>query len=700
MTKPDDKRRTCLVGAGHIAGVHAEALRALGIPVAAVVDPKASVRQSFAERYKIAQSFASLDEALSSGSFERAHVLVPPDQHAAAALPLLNAGKPVLIEKPIATDSAACAELVRASSSAPVGVNQNFVFHPAFVRVRNAVAERKLGQPRFVNIIYHAPLRQLDSRQFGHWMFREPRNLLLEQAVHPLSQIAGLLGEIQTIQAVGGKPLDIAPGLRLVPSFSATMSSATVPAALRFAVGEEFPLWQVSVVCDDGVMIADILANRFWTAARTRWMEQVDDFVSGQRQGLSLGVASWRNLIDYGLSMLGLIGRSDSFFQSMRASIADFHTAIDQGTKPILDAQFGSDVVALCDRIAEQIVPAGAPRSLPPVAHDLAQRDVAVLGGTGFIGTALVKRLRAAGMTVSVMARNTANLSAEFTANGVTLHRGDIRDPADVARAIAGTKFVVNLAHGGGGESWDEIRDAMVGGAETIAKACIADGNKPLIYVGSIAALYLGPDAGSVTGSATPDAQAKRRADYARAKALCELRLAEMRRQSGLAVTILRPGLVVGEGTSPFHSGLGFFNNTQHCIGWNDGRNPLPFVLVEDVADAIILALRRPAEGKSYNLVGDVRPNARDYLAELARRLRRPLRFHAKSPFGIYASEVGKWCVKRIGGRKIAMPSLRDILSRGLRAPFDCSDVKSELGWRPVCDPSVFYAHAFGPTSP
>ena len=298
------------------------------------------------------------------------------------------------------------------------------------------------------------------------------------------------------------------------------------------------------------------------------------------------------------------------------------------------------------------------------------------------------------------MARNTANLPAEFTAEGVTLHRGDIRNPSDVAQAIAGTRFVVNLAHGGGGESWEEIRDAMVGGAETVAKACLSDGNKPLIYVGSIAALYLGPGAGSVTGSAPPDAHAEQRADYARAKALCELRLTEMRRQSGLAVTILRPGLVVGEGTSPFHSGLGFFNNTQHCIGWNDGRNPLPFVLVDDVADAIILALNRPAEGKSYNLVGDVRPNARDYLAELARRLHRPLRFHGKHPYSLYASEVGKWCVKRIGGRKIPMPSLRDILSRGLKAPFDCSDAKSELGWRPVSDPSAFYAHAFGSASP
>src|SRR5579862_2170090 len=117
MINSDDKRRTCLIGAGHIAGVHAEALGLLGIPLAAVVDPNSSARQNLAERFKIAQTFASIDEALASASFGRAHILVPPDLHAAAARPLIGAGKAVLIEKPIATDSAACEELVRAASS-------------------------------------------------------------------------------------------------------------------------------------------------------------------------------------------------------------------------------------------------------------------------------------------------------------------------------------------------------------------------------------------------------------------------------------------------------------------------------------------------------------------------------------------------------------------------------------------------------
>ena len=55
----------------------------------------------------------------------------------------------------------------------------------------------------------------------------------------------------------------------------------------------------------------------------------------------------------------------------------------------------------------------------------------------------------------------------------------------------------MNLAHGGGGANWKEVREAMVGGAETVARACLAAGSKRLIHVGSIAGLY--------RASVTPD---------------------------------------------------------------------------------------------------------------------------------------------------------------------------------------------------
>ena len=590
--------RIALVGAGYISQVHGEALAVTpGCRITAIVDPNHAAAAARAKSLRVDSVFASVDEALQANAFDRAHVLVPPDLHEAATRPLLQAGRPVLLEKPLAVSRGQCDALLAAAaaSGTALGVNQNFVYHPAFVRLRALLDARKLGRPSFVDCLYNVPLRQMAARQFGHWMFRAPGNILLEQAVHPLSQIVALAGEIGDVRAIAGSAIEIAPGVPFHTTLSATLAGQSLPAQLRFAVGQSFPFWQIRVVCDDGVAVADILANRVFTYGRTRWMEAVDGAASGTRSAAAMARDSVRNLADYALSTLHVKGRTDPFFQSMRGSIGAFHAALDAGHAPPLDGRFGASLVGLCETIAAQVFAPVTPRPAAPARAPAAACDVAILGGTGFIGVHTVRRFLDAGLRVSVMARSINNLPAVFGDDRVVLHRGDIRDADAVAQAIEGAPVVVNLAHGGGGASWEAIRAAMVGGAEVVARACQKLGVRRLVHVGSIASLYLGPQPNPVTGATPPDPQEARRGDYARAKVLCDRMLLEMHAREGLPVCILRPGVVVGDGTSPFHSGVGLFNNDQHCIGWNAGRNPLPFVLVQDVADAIFRATQ--AEG-------------------------------------------------------------------------------------------------------
>jgi hypothetical protein len=93
--------------------------------------------------------------------------------------------------------------------------------------------------------------------------------------------------------------------------------------------------------------------------------------------------------------------------------------------------------------------------------------------------------------------------------------------------------------------------------------------------------------------------------------------------------------------------------------------------------------------------VGDVRLSAREYVAELARTLDRPLRFHPQSTRGLAAVEAGKWVIKRLTGRRDApYPYYADLRSRGLAARFDTADVKADLGWRPCADRAAFLRRA------
>ncbi|HXJ02164.1 MAG TPA: NAD-dependent epimerase/dehydratase family protein [Micropepsaceae bacterium] len=687
-------QRVCLVGAGFISHVHAEAIRSIpALKLHGVVDTNRSAAEALAARWGIPHVFDSIEKAIASGEVDRVHVLTPPGLHAQTTRPFLRAGIPVFVEKPLAVNSSECEALNSEARlyKTVLGVNQNFVFHPAFTRLRRAIAERRVGKPNFVSCIYNMPLRQITARQFGHWMFREPGNILLEQAVHPLSQIVALAGKIEHFVPMAGAPLEISPGVPFYPSANLMMKGAQLPAELRFAVGQEFPFWQISVVCDDGVAVADMLNNRFFTQQRGRWLGAYDTFLSGARTGLGIMGESLRAALDFSLSTVKLKSRSDSFYQSVKASVEAFHKALDEGRPPELDGEFGAHLVSICEETAR--IAFTAPFT-PARVQSEGDYDVAVLGGTGFIGSHLVKLLLANGQRVGVMARNVANLPAEFFQPGVVVKSGDIGKPADVERAIGNAPFVINLAHGGGGATYEQIRKAMVGGAEIVARACLARGVRRLVHVGSIASLYLGSESSVITGDTPPDPASEMRAEYARAKAECDRMLLAMYRSEGLPVCILRPGLVVGEGGTAVHSGLGFFNNEQHCIGWNTGRNPLPFVLVEDVAAAAWHACTAPnAVGRTYNIVGDVRLSAREYVAELSRALSRPLHFHPQRTRLLWLEETAKWTVKRVTGRKGPRPTYRDLLSRGLLAKFDCEDAKKDLDWHPEGTREKFVEH-------
>jgi nucleoside-diphosphate-sugar epimerase len=160
-------------------------------------------------------------------------------------------------------------------------------------------------------------------------------------------------------------------------------------------------------------------------------------------------------------------------------------------------------------------------------------------------------------------------------------------------------------------------------------------------------------------------------------------------------VCILRPGVVLGEGGTPFHSGFGFYNNDRHCLGWNAGRNPLPLVLVEDVAEAIHKAIDMPLlEGRCFNLVGDVRLTAREYVAELATATGRPLQFHGQWTTKLYLIELMKWVIKQAAGKRGPRTTLYDLRSRGLIASFDCSAAQEKLRWRPEQDRAAFVKRA------
>jgi nucleoside-diphosphate-sugar epimerase len=166
-----------------------------------------------------------------------------------------------------------------------------------------------------------------------------------------------------------------------------------------------------------------------------------------------------------------------------------------------------------------------------------------------------------------------------------------------------------------------------------------------------------------------------------------------MHRERELPLVIVRPGIVIGRGGSPFHWGVGMWGHDAVCQIWGQGNNKLPLVLAEDVARGLIAAIDTPAiEGRSFNLVADQFSStqglsAQEYLDELDRAGGMRIQRDATPILHFYLLDMLKWMVKvAVRHSERQMPSWRDWQSRTQQAHFDCTAAKTVLGWKPVSD--------------
>lgn len=110
--------RVAIAGAGHIANVHARAIKAQGGTVAAVIETFSDRAAAFAQTFSIAKQYASIEEALAEARFDALVIGTPNFLHAPQAIAALQAKIPVLVEKPMALNAAEAADMLDASVKA------------------------------------------------------------------------------------------------------------------------------------------------------------------------------------------------------------------------------------------------------------------------------------------------------------------------------------------------------------------------------------------------------------------------------------------------------------------------------------------------------------------------------------------------------------------------------------------------------
>jgi len=705
MTHNSAKTRVALVGAGFIARDHLDALRTLGrrVETTAICDLREGRARRLATAFGIARVHSSLEEMLAREELDAVHLVLPPPEHFPAASRCLEAGLHCFVEKPLCLAQREIEELAELARARGVhlGVNHNLTFNPAFRRLQRHLEQGRLGRPEQLDIVHNTPLAQLQSGDVSHFMFRTEANILYEQGVHLFSLVQVLLGRCLGMEATTSAPRRLPNGCGFRERWELSLHCTRGRARIFMAYGRTMPETSLQLLGSDGWARVDLLRGSWQHLGKSRWLDFLDRGLGLAGTGVGLCRQGVAGVVDYGLALFGLRPPSDPFSRGMRGSIAAFHRALRAGEEPPLGAKEALQVGEMCElaaaaaRVSRQPAPAREAADPGPAR----QGEVLITGATGFIGRRLVSLLRREGRPLTLLVRRPDSLAESLCDRSIRIFPGDARDEQAVAAAAAGARRVVHLATCAG-EDPERIEANMARSVEVTGRAALAAGVERYIFISTVAALYLGGRE-AVTGAVGPDPRPARRPAYARGKIAAEAVLGRLHREEGLPGLVLRPAIVVGEGGLAEHSGVGLWVKDNHCVGWGHGRNPLPFLLVEDCARAIAAALEAPGlEGRAFNLAGDVRICAMEYVELLRRVTGRDHHFHPTGLRSIWLQELGKYLVKRAARRRGEIMSMRDLRTRAFLAPLDTRDTQEALGWRPVADREQFIARAIAVHGP
>ena len=148
-----DKVKLALVGCGNVAQVvHLPILQRMAdVQILAVVDPDKHKAKAIAERAGIPASFASLDALLSSpiaGDIQAVDICTPTDTHLPLAIAAMQAGKDVLVEKPIARTAKEAKEMVACANKyeRKLMVGMNTRFRQDTILLKTFIEKNELGK--------------------------------------------------------------------------------------------------------------------------------------------------------------------------------------------------------------------------------------------------------------------------------------------------------------------------------------------------------------------------------------------------------------------------------------------------------------------------------------------------------------------------------------------------------------------------
>jgi nucleoside-diphosphate-sugar epimerase len=245
-------------------------------------------------------------------------------------------------------------------------------------------------------------------------------------------------------------------------------------------------------------------------------------------------------------------------------------------------------------------------------------KTILITGIGGFIGLRAAEMALERGMKVRGL-QHSASKAQKAQQIGADLVIGSITDPVAAEKACQGVDIVLHTAAiVSENESLDLCREVNVGGTLNMAKAAKAAGVKTFVHLSSVMVYGFNyPDrvteSGLLCGENNPYCQTKIEAEEA---------ILPFNSPPEFGIIIIRPGDVYGAGSIPWIvRPLELMRKGSFFLA-DKGRGVINHVYVDNLIDAIFLAIEKEAYGEIFNITDGKETSWHEYynhLAEIAK---------------------------------------------------------------------------------
>lgn len=287
-------KQILIIGGGSIGERHVRCFQKTGRADVALCEVQDDLRIQVADRYRLNQSFASLDQALENAAFDGAVICTPAHLHIPMARDLVAAGCATLIEKPLSTSEDGIDALQQAAAAQQVPLSVAYVLRqdPALRALRDTVKSGRFGRP--VQVVYtggqHFPFYRPAYRTTYYTRHETGGGAIQDALTHIVNAAEWIVGPVTRLTADAQHCLldgvDVEDTVHLLTRHSDVLGG--------FSLNQHQPPNEsiLTVICEGGAVRYDATGSRWLSCDQpdSQWI--VEQAFRIERDGLFVNQAS------------------------------------------------------------------------------------------------------------------------------------------------------------------------------------------------------------------------------------------------------------------------------------------------------------------------------------------------------------------------------------------------------------------------